>query len=146
MKYWSYLALKLAIAAIVLRALGRALYHLFPEPETFLRYQLPRFPYDLKWTATMLLYFLFCAAIVYLIVWDQRRRCRVCLRRLRMPVEKGHWGLATLLSPVRSESICPYGHGTLAEPEVHTTSTQTVEWRQHSDNIWKELESVDREK
>jgi len=144
MKYWGYFLLKVLLAAAVLRELGHLIYKLFPEPAPFLRYQLPRFPYDLKWTATMLVFFLACAAVGYAIIWDQRRRCRTCLRRLRMPVQRGHWGLATLLSPVHSESICPYGHGTLAEPDVLSTSTQTVEWREHSDNIWRELETYDK--
>lgn len=144
MKYWAYFLAKCVAAYLVLRQVGRWVYALFPEPDPFLRYQLPRFPYDFKWTATMLVFFLVCAAVGYLIIHDQRRRCRTCLRRLRMPVQHGHWGLATLLSPVHSESICPYGHGTLAEPDVKSTSTQTVEWRAHSENIWEELESLDR--
>src|ERR1035441_8510947 len=40
----------------------------------------------------LLVWFLLCAGALYAIVWDQRRRCRVCLRRLRMPVETGSWG------------------------------------------------------
>lgn len=144
MKYWAYFFAKVVVAAVVLRQMASWLYVLFPEPDPFLRYKLPRFPYDLKWTAAVLVFFLFCVAVGYLILWDQRRRCRTCLRRLRMPVQHGHWGLATLLNPVHSESICPYGHGTLAEPDVKTTSTQTVQWREHSDNIWRELESYEK--
>jgi hypothetical protein len=141
LKYWAYFLAKLTVAYLVLRQVGAWVYTLFPEPDPFMRYQLPRFPYDFKWTATMLVFFLLCAGVVYAIVWDQRRRCRTCLRRLRMPVQRGHWGMATLLNPVHSESICPYGHGTLAEPDVKSTSTQEVKWREHSDDIWKELES-----
>lgn len=146
MRYWAYFLAKLALLAVLLRQAWLFVYRLFPEPETFLRYKLPRFPYDLQWTAAMLFFFLASVGLLYLVVWDQKRRCRVCLRRLRMPVEKGHWGMATLLSPVHSESICPYGHGTLAEPEVHTTSTQAVEWRGHSEDIWRELEAIDKRK
>lgn len=69
----------------------------------------------------MFLFWLIAASFVYLIVWDQKGRCRTCLRRLRMPVESGSWSKATLFNPPRTESICPYGHGTLEQPEVHTS-------------------------
>jgi hypothetical protein len=145
MRYWAYLAAKLLLASAILKGVWEAMNSLLPEPQTFLYHRVGRFGQDLPWTLFILGFWLFSVGLIYLIAWDQRRRCRTCLRRLRMPVEKGHWGLATLLSPVRSESICPYGHGTLAEPEVKTTSTQTVEWRTHED-IWRELETLDRRK
>ena len=46
-------------------------------------------------------------------IWDQRYRCRVCLRRLRMPVETGSWSRMLQFGRPRIEYICPYGHGTL---------------------------------
>jgi hypothetical protein len=144
LKYWGYFVAKILVAYVALDRLGRWIYSLIPEPEPLLQYRLARFAGDLLGTGVMLLFFLFCSGVLYLVIWDQRRRCRTCLRRLRMPVQRGHWGLATLLSPVRSESICPYGHGTLAEPDVRTTSTQQVQWREHSENIWRELESYDK--
>ena len=63
-----------------------------------------------------------------------------------MPLEKGSWSRATLLSPPQKESICPYGHGKLTEPEVHTTGQKGAEWTPHDDDIWKELESLDKRK
>src|SRR5262249_42018858 len=56
------------------------------EVATFLP---PRFGYDLEYTLFVLVWFLLCSGALYLSIWDQRYRCRVCLRRLRMPVETG---------------------------------------------------------
>ena len=42
--------------------------------------------------AYLMVWFLLCAGALYLIVHDQRYRCRTCLRRLRMPIGTGSWG------------------------------------------------------
>ena len=134
----------LAVAAIVLAA-WRAVNVWLPEPDWFLRYRVSRFPQDLQWTGAILGIWLLAVGLVYLVVWDQRRRCRTCLRRLRMPVNRGSWSKAALLSPPELERICPYGHGTLAEPEVHLTAAQGTVWTEHED-IWKELEDLENQK
>ena len=144
MKYWAYFGAKLAAVALFLRALWDGMMRLLPEPELFLSHRVSRFGQDLAWTTLILLCFLFGIGLVYVAVWDQRMRCRSCLRRLRMPLETGSWSGATLLSPPQRESICPYGHGTLTEPEVHTNARKPAEWRPHDDDIWKELESLDK--
>ena len=64
------------------------------------------------------LWFLLCCRHLYLIIWDQRYRCRVCLRRLRMPIETGSWSRMLQFGRPRIEYICPYGHGTLKEDEL----------------------------
>ncbi len=69
----------------------------------------------------MLLYFLACFGVLHLIVWDQRYRCRTCLRRLRMPVSAGSWPNMLLFGQPRTEYICLYGHGTLKVPEFRVT-------------------------
>jgi hypothetical protein len=144
-RYWWYLAAKSAVAAGLLYLVWLGMNILLPEPQTFMRQRVSRFPQDLQWTAALLGYWLLCIGAAYLIVWDQQRRCRTCLRRLRMPVQKGSWSMATLFSPPKLESICPYGHGTLAEPEVHTSGSPPKEWREH-ENIWKELEHLEQER
>jgi hypothetical protein len=144
-QYWGYFILKLAAGAGLMRLVWVGMYRFFPEPETFLYHRVSRFGQDLEWTLGLFGYWMAVAGLLAVIVWDQRRRCRICLRRLRMPVENGSWSLAALLNPPRRESICPYGHGTLAEPEVHTSATQEAEWRQHA-GIWDELESLDRKR
>ena len=66
-----------------------------------------------------------CAGVLYLIIWDQRYRCRVCLRRLRMPIETGSWGRMLQFGRPRIEYICPYGHGTLKEDELQISGWRT---------------------
>jgi hypothetical protein len=76
---------------------------------------------------------------LYLVIWDQRYRCRVCLRKLRMPVETGSWSRMLQFGRPRIEYICPYGHGTLREEELQISGLQNPEWTPHSDDIWEEL-------
>ena len=144
MRYWAYFVAKLAAVALFMRALWDIMFWLLPEPEPFLHYRVSRLGQDLVWTTLILVFFLFGLGLIYLAVLDQRMRCRTCLRRLRMPLETGSWSRATLLSPPQMESICPFGHGTLTEPEVHTTGQKPAEWTPHDDDIWKELESLDK--
>ena len=144
MKYWAYFVAKLAVVAVFLRAVWDLMFWLLPEPEPFLHSRVSRYPQDLLWTSALFGLFLLGVGLVYLVMWDQQSRCRTCLRHLRMPLEKGSWGTATLFSPPHVESICPYGHGTLTEPEVHTEGQRPTEWIPHDEDIWKELESLDR--
>ncbi|MGC4055603.1 MAG: hypothetical protein QM757_42810 [Paludibaculum sp.] len=99
MKYWTYFVAKLVAAAAVLDLLWRGVSAIMPPPETFMRQQVKAFPQDLRWTSVMFLFWLLAASFLYLIVWDQKGRCRTCLRRLRMPVESGSWSKA---DPVQS--------------------------------------------
>jgi len=83
--------------------------------------------------------FLLFAGTLYLAVWDQRYRCRTCLRRLRMPVETG-----SRSNPLRGgipnvEYICIYGHGTLVEEESRMPGLRRGKWKAHSGDIWAEL-------
>lgn len=143
MKYWAYLAGKLAAGAGFLYLMWLMMNVWIPEPEAFLRYKVARFPQDLRWTTALLVFWLAATGLGYLIVWDQRRRCKTCLRRLRMPISKGSWSQGSIFSPPRTESICPYGHGTQNVPQVHLASSEKAAWVEHSD-IWKELEEIER--
>lgn len=144
MKYWAYFVAKLVVVAVFLRAVWDLMDRLIPDPEPFLRYRVSRYPQDLLWTSALFGLFLLGVGLVYIVVWDQQTRCRTCLRHLRMPLERGSWSRATLLSPPQVESICPFGHGKLTEPEVHTDGQKPAEWTPNDDDIWKELESLDR--
>jgi hypothetical protein len=62
-----------------------------------------------------------------------------------MPVQRGSWSRAIIFSPPRIESICPYGHGTLDEPELHIGGFRPPEWTEHED-MWKELEGIKPER
>src|SRR3954452_18187068 len=46
------------------------------------------------------------AGLLYAAIWDQRRRCRTCLRRLIMPVATGSWGNMLTFGRPKTEWIC----------------------------------------
>jgi hypothetical protein len=138
MRYWAYLAGKLVVAAPPLYGLMRFIVSQFPASKSA---QAPLIygPQYLACDFWLLAWFLFSAGVLWIIVWDQRRRCRVCLRRLRMPIETGSRGFTLLLGIPRIETICPYGHGTLREDESQLAGLTNAEWTPHSDDIWDEL-------
>ena len=88
------------------------------------------------------LYGLLVFGVAWLIIFDQRFRCRTCLRRLRMPVLTGAWTQVLFGAP-RTEYICLYGHGTLTVDELQINGQQIRDWEPHDDDIWKELYSVE---
>jgi hypothetical protein len=137
-KYWAYFTAKIALAGVFLWAALKLILHFAPKPATFMYVQ-PKnpFAFDLGFTFLMLLYWLLAAGIIWIVIWDQRYRCRTCLRRLRMPIRKGSWTHVLLGAP-RMEYICIYGHGTLKVAELQITGHQTPDWEPHED-IWKEL-------
>jgi len=141
MRYWAYLAAKLVAAAAPLYGLLALLGWIFPPRPKGASdlWLLQKGSQVLLCNLAILGWFLLCAGALYVIVWDQRRRCRVCLRRLRMPVETGSWGRMLQLGRPRIESICPYGHGTLKEEELQISGLANPEWTPHSDDIWDEL-------
>ena len=145
MRYWSYFAAKLLAASAVLYGLLAILnWQWPPAPLLFssrpqLTYLPPRFGYDLGYTLAVLVWFLLCTGALYGIIWDQRYRCRVCLRRLRMPVETGSWSRMLMLGRPRIEYICTYGHGTLKEDEFQISGLEGPEWTPHSGDLWGEL-------
>ena len=140
MKYWVYLVAKLVVAGAFLYGLGLSLVYVLPTPQPLFT---PTGPdrHDLGYTFVALLYSLVSFGAVWLVIWDQRYRCRTCLRRLRMPILTGNW-THILLGPPRTEYICPFGHGTLKVDEVQITGHQVPDWEPHED-MWKELVSLD---
>jgi len=144
MKYWLYLVAKLAIAAGALYALQAALVHFYPiPPPPLARFgpAPPLFLHDMWFTFATFGIWLIGAGFLWLILWDQRRRCRTCLRRLIMPIATGSWGHMVIFGRPKTEIICPFGHGTLCIEELQITGRQLPDWQPHDDNIWKELES-----
>jgi hypothetical protein len=139
MRYWAYLAGKVVLAAAPLYGLLRLLGTIFPATHRDYVAHLQTMTQDLLCDLSLLGWFLLCAGALYVIVWDQRRRCRVCVRRLRMPIETGSWAYMLLLGRPRTESICPYGHGTLKEEELQISGRANPEWKANSDDIWDEL-------
>jgi hypothetical protein len=147
MRYWAYLAAKIVVAGAVLFGLLTLLNWYWPESPVQhfghgaekVSYLPPRFAYDLGYTLAVLVWFLFCVGAIYAIFFDQKYRCRVCLRKLRMPIETGSWSRMLLFGRPRIEYICPYGHGTLREEELQISGLENPEWTPHSDDMWEEL-------
>lgn len=146
MRYWAYLAGKLALGAAVMYQLLRFVAKLWPANPTHDPYApLGRGGDWLLCDLALMIWFLLCAGALYLIVWDQRYRCRTCLRRLRMPVETGSWGRMLQFGRPRIEYICPYGHGTLREDELQISGLTNAEWTPHSDDMWDELYAASKD-
>src|SRR6266404_1111297 len=144
MKYWAYLVSKLAVAAGILYGLERIIGRLLPEPPAYIDGGPWPAEHNSIVTLVLLVYTLFASGLLWLIVWDQRLRCRTCLRRLRMPIRRGSWTHVLLGAP-RTEYICPYGHGTLNIAELQITGHQEPHWQAH-DDMWKELFSLQETK
>jgi hypothetical protein len=146
MKYWAYLLAKLVVAGALIGGIWHGL-HLVLAPRTaFFRSHPESFGHDLGYTLIMMVFFLFCSGLLYVAVWDQKYRCRTCLRRLRMPLRAGSWPNMLLIGQPRMEYICVYGHGTLKVPEVQLVGSTSPDWAPHEENIWKELESLEATK
>jgi hypothetical protein len=143
MKYWLYLIAKLAIATGAVLVLLAALDFFYPIPRLRADYgpPPPLFLHDMLFTFLTLGIWLVGAGLVSLILRDQRRRCRTCLRKLIMPVNSGSWGHMVTFGRPRTELICPFGHGTLSIEELQITGRHFPDWQPHDDDIWKELES-----
>jgi hypothetical protein len=140
MRYWGYFVAKLAAAAGALYGLLWLINGIWPaEKNPPAIAPLRDMQEILAYNVVVLAWFLLCVAALFLIVRDQRRRCRTCLRRLRMPVGTGSWSGMLLLGRPRTEYICPYGHGTLREEEVRISGARSPEWTAHRDDYWDEL-------
>jgi hypothetical protein len=147
MKYWLYLAAKLLVGAVGILGLQAALVALYPKeaaPLPKFGPAPPLFLHDMLFTFLTMGVWLAGAGILFAIVWDQKRRCRTCLRRLVMPINTGSWGHMVFFGRPKTEWICPFGHGTLRIEELQITGRQSPDWEPHDGNIWKELESLER--
>ena len=144
MKYWSYLVAKVVLAGGILYGLRWVLLRMLPAPQTFLYVRQDPFAHELGYTLAMMLYWLLAVGLGWAIVWDQRYRCRTCVRRLRMPIQTGSWNHILVGAP-QTEYICLYGHGTLTVSELQITGHQEPDWAPHAD-MWKELFSLEETK
>ena len=132
MRYWALLAIKLLISALVPLLLWLPVEHhiLANQPVT---------AWPLR-TLAKLSTFPFVVLFSVLLQWtlrDQRFRCRVCARRLRMPISDGTYG-AVLLDRPGTEYICPFGHGKLYVPEADPTGNILTRWTRYGD-LWQEI-------
>jgi hypothetical protein len=139
MRYWGYFAGKLAVWGGIMYSLLHAIGWYWPSaPDIKGLERLGRMSQDLQCNLALAVWFLLGSGALYLVIWDQRYRCRVCLRRLRMPVETGSWSRMLLLGRPRIEYICLYGHGTLKESELQISGHENPEWTRHAE-YWEEL-------
>jgi hypothetical protein len=138
MRFWAWFVAKLVVAVVVFGAVLKQISRLFPPDKDTLAPLNNGMRFLLCDLALMLCFLLFAGAL-YLIIRDQRYRCRVCLRRLRMPITTGSWSRTLLFGRPQIEYICPYGHGTLREDDLHISGLSADEWTPHSDDIWTEL-------
>ncbi len=136
MRYWGLLVAKLLALGIFLTLSWKLLIRLLPPPG--LTYKGSFFGFDLPWTLIAGAFFLFGCGLAFLAIHDQRYRCRVCVRRLRMPISTGSWGRMLLFGRPRIEYICPYGHGTLKVPALQISGLEAGDWLPNED-MWKEL-------
>ncbi|MBV9498561.1 MAG: hypothetical protein JO138_04240 [Acidobacteriaceae bacterium] len=173
MKYWLYLAAKVVCGSAVVYGLQAVLVRFYPNPApivlgktlywgdgaVLVRFYAdpalllpnfgpvpPLFLHDMLFTFLTLGVWLIGAGLLFVTVRDQRRRCRTCLRKLIMPIQKGSWGNLITFGRPQTEWICPFGHGTLSIEELQITGMQLPGWQPHSDDIWKELESYEARK
>jgi hypothetical protein len=142
MRYWLYLACKLVLASLTVFGLHTAVTHGFKAPlPTYIERRPTLFLHDMSFTFAVLGVWLASAGLFALVIWDQRRRCPKCLRRLVMPIVTGSWGNMLTIGRPKVEWICPYGHGTLRLDLLQITGKETPNWEAHDGDIWKELES-----
>ena len=145
MRYWGLLIGKLAAWGAISYGLLLAIDSFWPSPLWLYNVRASsRFGFDLAYTSAVGLWFLIIAGLLYLCIWDQRYRCRVCLRRLRMPIATGSWSRMLLLGRPRIEYICPYSHGTLKEEELYISVLDKLEWTESGD-MWEELCAASRD-
>jgi hypothetical protein len=144
MRYWGILAGKLLAAGAILYAVWAGMHALYTPPEHVTRWGHSPFLHDLQWTTIMFVYNLLVQGVLFLIILDQRYRCRACGRRLRMPVSTGSYGQMLLFGRPKTEYICTYGHGTLKVPELHASGREPSAWEPHDDDMWKELYELER--
>jgi hypothetical protein len=136
MRYWGLLAAKLAAVVGIVYALWTGITMLLPRPLRIYRDHF--FGNDLPWTLAAGFVFLVACGLVFLTILDQRYRCRVCARRLRMPIVTGSWGHMLQLGRPRIEYICPFGHGTLKVEQLQLLGLEAPDWERHAD-MWTEL-------
>ena len=85
------------------------------------------------------LFFTVCCLVARWCWRDQRLRCPICLRRLRMPVSTGSFS-SMLMDRPGQDFICPHGHGRLFLPSQRPEDGGEPEWHA-SRGMWEELSS-----
>jgi hypothetical protein len=139
-RYWGFLVAKFIASAMILASLVWAVNWLWAghAAAVVIKHHAVRDEKYLAYIVCMFTVYLIGVGLFYLSILDQRYRCRVCLRRLRMPIETGSWSKMLQFGRPHIQYICIYGHGKLNIPELHLTGMDVREWTGHSD-YWAEL-------
>jgi|ERR1051325_10240088 hypothetical protein len=144
-RYWGFLVFKVAVSCAIAAVFLCEINYSWPPHDPVPVINGWYFGRDLLYTSLTGLWFLFLAGLLYLSVLDQRYRCRVCLRRLRMPIERGSWSRMLQFGRPEVEYICIYGHGKLNVPELQISGIDNPKWKEQGD-IWSELFAGDPDK
>jgi hypothetical protein len=83
------------------------------------------------------LFLIACMGVLSWSIYDQRRRCRVCVRRLGLPAHVGCPG-CLLLDWAGTEMVCMEGHGMLYVPEMSSSWQDPEKWTTLDDS-WQAL-------
>jgi len=83
------------------------------------------------------LFLIGCMGVLSWSIYDQHRRCRVCLRRLGLATQVGCRG-CMLLNWAGTEMVCIQGHGMLHVPEMTASWQESEQWTPLDDS-WREL-------
>jgi hypothetical protein len=138
MRYWVLFAAKLLGAGFVTALVWLGLATYSPHaPEVSALRALTYVSWKLSWSFTIGAFVVFFCGLIFLCWRDQVYRCRVCCRKLRMPVSHGSWSHSLTDRP-NTEYICLYGHGKLSVPESQLTGFEASRWTFYGD-IWQEL-------
>jgi hypothetical protein len=91
--------------------------------------------------ANVISVWVFLLLAIGLLSWaihDQRRRCRVCLQRLGLPVHVGYRGYLLLDPAAATELLCAEGHGMLHLADTEASWADSDEWNA-LDSSWAGL-------
>lgn len=83
------------------------------------------------------LFLVFSVAPLSWAIYDQQRRCRICLQRLGTPIQIGAPGYV-LLDWSGTEMVCPDGHGVLYLPDSQANWLERDRW-DNLDDSWADL-------
>lgn len=144
MKYWGWLAAKLAMVAGMVGGIWEMAVAVAGPGPTGLLENWPRFGSDLAYTVAMAIVVILACGLLWLCAADQLYRCRRCARRLKMPESGGGDYSHTMLggSPFTTY-ICTYGHGKLYVPDVHLSSSRAARWMGYG-SLWENLMQAER--
>jgi hypothetical protein len=144
MRYWGWLAIKLALALAIVWGLWEVASIMAGPGPTGLLSDWPRFGSDLAYTFAIGFVVIAGCGLLWLCAADQVYRCHTCARRLKMPeTEGGNYSHTMLGGSPFTTFICTYGHGKLYVPDVHLSSSRAMRWIGYG-SLWEDLMQAER--